>query len=585
MNKNDPARKELETILGSFRGAFLAVGAFSMVINLIMLAPAIYMLQIYERVLLSRNATTLWVITGIVVGFYVLMGVMELVRSMVLIRVSAKLDTQLSQRLFNAAFEQRLKQGRGNPAQALGDLTTLRQFLSGSGVFSFFDAPWTPLFILVITALSPSLGLLSLVGALVLFTLAWTTESVTRKPMKKANQMAASSSHFASNHLRNAEVIEAMGMLGNLSARWFTYQRKMLGYQSQASERATVVSSITRATRVALQSLILGAGALLAIEGHITAGAMVAASILMGRALAPVEQAIGVWKQLIAAREAYHRLDAMLVEFPQREPAMSLPPPQGQLSVENLVAAPPGAQQPVLKGINLQVQAGEVVGVIGPSASGKSTLARLIVGIWPAAGGKVRLDGADVYSWNRAELGPYLGYLPQDIELFEGTVAENIARFGEIDAEKVVAAARMAGVHEMVLRFPQGYEMPIGEGGTSLSAGQRQRIGLARALYGEPALIVLDEPNSNLDDVGEVALMQAVRTLKQRGRTVILITHRPRILGDVDKLLLLVEGVMQAYGPRDEVLKHMADRRPGAGTQATSQAATQQAVTQVLGNP
>jgi ATP-binding cassette subfamily C exporter for protease/lipase len=575
MNKNDPARKELETILGRFRGAFVAVGAFSMVINLIMLAPAIYMLQIYERVLLSRNATTLWVITGIVVGFYILMGVMELVRSMVLIRVSAKLDTQLSQRLFNAAFEQRLKQGRGNPAQALGDLTTLRQFLSGSGVFSFFDAPWTPLFILVITALSPTLGLLSLVGALVLFTLAWTTESVTRKPMKKANQMAAGSSLFATNHLRNAEVIEAMGMLGHLSARWFAYQRNMLGYQSQASERAAVVSAITRATRVALQSLILGAGALLAIEGHITAGAMVAASILMGRALAPVEQAIGVWKQLISAREAYHRLDAMLVEFPQRETAMSLPPPQGQLSVENLVAAPPGAQQPVLKGINLQIQAGEVVGVIGPSASGKSTLARLIVGIWPAAGGKVRLDGADVYSWNRTELGPYIGYLPQDIELFEGTVAENIARFGEIDAEKVVAAARMAGVHEMVLRFPQGYEMPIGEGGTALSAGQRQRIGLARAVYGEPALVVLDEPNSNLDDVGEVALMQAVRALKQRGRSVILITHRPRILGDVDKLLLLVEGVMQAFGPRDEVLKHMADRRPAAGTQATHQAATQ----------
>jgi len=546
----------------------LAVGAFSLVINLIMLAPAIYMLQIYERVLMSRNTTTLWVITGIVLGFYALMAILELVRTLVLIRVSARLDMALHVRLFTAAYEQRLRQGKGNPGQVLGDLTTLRQFLPGSGLFAFFDAPWTPIFILVIAALSPTLGWLSLAGAVVLFALAWATESATRKPMADANLMAFNSSTFAGNNLRNAEVIEAMGMLDHLITRWFRFQKRMIGYQSQASERAGMISALTRFVRVALQSVILGVGALLAIEGEITPGAMVAASILMGRALAPVEQAIGVWKQMLSARSAYQRLDTMLADFPPRQAGMALPPPTGALQVENVVAAPPGSQQVVLKGISMQVQAGEIVGVIGPSASGKSTLARLIVGIWPAGNGKVRLDGADVFTWNKAELGPYVGYLPQDIELFEGTIAENIARFGEVDPEKVVEAARLAGVHDMVLRFPQGYDMPIGEGGMALSAGQRQRIALARALYGNPALVVLDEPNSNLDDVGEAALVQALRSLKQRGRTVVLITHRPRILGDVDKLLLLVEGTMQAFGPRDEVLKFMQERRGAAGAQA-----------------
>jgi ATP-binding cassette, subfamily C, bacterial exporter for protease/lipase len=564
MPKTDASRTELQTILGAFRGALAAVGAFSLVINLIMLAPAIYMLQIYERVLMSRNATTLWVITGIVLGLYALMAMLELVRSLVLIRVSARLDMALNVRLFTATFEQRLRQGRGNPGQVLGDLTTVRQFLTGSGLFAFFDAPWTPIFILVITALSPTLGVLSLCGALILFALAWATETATRKPMTEANLMAFNSSQFAGNNLRNAEVIEAMGMLDHLITRWFRIQRRMIGFQSQASERAAVISSMTRFVRVALQSLILGVGALLAIEGEITPGAMVAASILMGRALAPVEQAIGVWKQLLAARSAYHRLNTLLIDFPPREVPMSLPAPKGELMVENVVAAPPGAKQMVLKGISIQARPGEILGIIGPSASGKSTLARLIVGLWPAQNGKVRLDGADVFTWNKTELGSHIGYLPQDIELFDGTVAENIARFGEIDSDRVVEAAKLAGVHEMVLRFPQGYDMPIGESGNALSAGQRQRIGLARALYGNPALLVLDEPNSNLDDTGENALILAVRTLKQQGRCVVLITHRPRILSDVDKLLLLVDGVMQAYGPRDEVLKFMQERRVGA---------------------
>lgn len=557
-------RKELETILLSFRNAFLTVGAFSFFINLIMLVPAIYMLQIYDRVLMSRNETTLWVITAIVLGFYVLMGILEAARSLVLVRVSTKLDMDLNSRVFTAAFEHKLKLGRGNPGQALSDLTNVRQFLTGNGLFAFFDAPWAPIFIIVITFLHPLLGLLSLLGAILLFFLAWLTEAATRKPLAEANAHAAASSQFANNNLRNAEVIEAMGMLGNLITRWFKRQENMLAMQALASERAGRISALTKAVRLALQSLILGVGGWLAIDGTITPGAMIAASILMGRALAPVELAIATWKQFIGARAAYHRLDQMLTEFPPRKPGMSLPAPKGYVQVEQLVAAAPGSQVPILKGISFAIQPGEIVGIIGPSASGKSTLARLLVGVWPALSGKVRLDGADVYSWNKAELGPYIGYLPQDIELFDGTIAENIARFGDVDANKVVEAARQAGVHEMILRFPKGYDTPIGDGGSVLSGGQRQRIGLARALYGNPVLIVLDEPNSNLDDVGEAALVQAVRGLKQAGRTVVLITHRTSILAAVDKLLLLVEGTLQLFGPRDEVLAALAQRQQQA---------------------
>ncbi len=554
-------RKELESVLLSFRDAFFTVGVFSFFINLILLVPAIYMLQIYDRVLMSRNEVTLFVITAIALGFYVLMGALEAARSLVLVRVSNKLDMALNSRVFTAAFEHRLKLGRGNPGQALADLTNVRQFLTGNGLFAFFDAPWAPVFIVVITFLHPLLGGLSLLGAIVLFFMAWLMEAATRKPLAQANLHAAASQQFANNNLRNAEVIEAMGMLDNLIQRWFERQKKMLAMQALASERAGRISALTKLVRIALQSLILGVGGWLAIDGTITPGAMIAASILMGRALAPVELAIATWKQFIGARAAYHRLDKLLSDFPPRQPGMSLPPPEGRVSVEQLVAGAPGSQVPILKGVNFSLQPGEVLGIIGPSASGKSTLARLLVGVWPAMSGKVRLDGADVYTWNKAELGRYVGYLPQDIELFDGTIAENIARFGEIDAEKVVEAARRAGVHEMILRFPKGYDTPIGEAGSVLSGGQRQRIALARALYGDPVLIVLDEPNSNLDDSGEAALVQAVLQLKQAGRTVVLITHRTSILAVVDKLLLLVDGSVQLFGPRNEVLAALAQRQ------------------------
>lgn len=567
MKKAMMPRTELAEVLFSFRKAFYTAGLFSMFINVLGLVPSIYMLQVYDRVLQSRNVTTLVMLTLILLVFYTILGMLELARSKLLIRVGAQLDVKLNDRVFVASFEQNLKRAGGNAGQALNDLTNVRQFLTGNGLFAFFDAPWAPVYLLVIFMFSPWLGGFALLSAIALFSLAWATEMATRKPLAEAAMMAASAGNFATNNLRNAEVIEAMGMLDNLKRRWLVRQLKFLSLQNEASDKAAVISATTKATRIAVQSLMLGGGALLVIDGAMTPGSMIAGSILLGKALGPVELAIGIWKQLLSARTAYHRLEGLLQNNPVRDAGMSLPRPQGKLLVEGVTATPPGTQTVVLKQVGFAVSAGEVVGVIGPSASGKSTLARLMVGVWPTVAGKVRLDGADVFSWNKQQLGPAVGYLPQDIELFEGSIAENIARFGQVDSDRVVEAAQLAGVHEMILRFPKGYDTPIGEGGSSLSGGQRQRIGLARAMYGNPAFVVLDEPNSNLDEIGEAALVRAVLELKRRGTTVMLITHRTSILAAVDKLLLLVEGAVQLYGPRDQVLQAIQQRNQEAAAQ------------------
>lgn len=572
MKKLMQPRTELAEVLFSFRKMFYTVGLFSMFINMLGLVPAVYMLQVYDRVLQSRNMTTLLMLTLMIVGFYIVQGLLEMARSRMLVRVGAKMDVKLSDRVFVASFERNLRGGGGNAGAALSDLTNVRQFLTGNGLFAFFDAPWAPIYLGVIFLLSPWLGLFAVVAAIILFSLAWATEIATRKPLAEAGQIAAKANNSATNNLRNAEVIEAMGMLDNLKARWFEKQVRFLALQGEASDKAGAISATTKAFRIAVQSLVLGAGALLVIEGKLTSGGMIAASILLGKALQPVELAIGVWKQLLTARSAYHRLEEMLQLFPAREEGMSLPRPKGNLLVEGVTAAPPGSKNMVLKQVAFQTQQGEVIGIIGPSASGKSTLARLMVGVWPAAAGKVRLDGADVYTWGKEELGPAVGYLPQDIELFEGTIAENIARFGEVDATKVVAAAQLAGVHEMILRFPNGYDTQIGEGGSHLSGGQRQRIAFARAVYDNPAFVVLDEPNSNLDDAGEAALIQAVLQLKARGTTVVVITHRTNIIAAVDKILLLVDGAVQMFAPRDQVLQALQQKAAGAAAAPQPQA-------------
>lgn len=551
VNKN---KSELYLVLSSFKGAFLYVALFSFVINSLMLVPSIYMLQVYDRVLASRNAETLLMLTIIMLVLYLLMSLLELVRSQVLIRLGAKLDMQLNERVYKAAFEGSLKNSGANAAQSMHDLGNLRQFLTGSGLFAFFDAPWAPIYLGVVFLLHPLLGYVSLAAMLLLMVLTWLTEKVTKVPLDAANKEAIAASNLMSANLRNAEVIEAMGMLPNIRKSWLARHKKTILLQAVASDRGAMVSSTTKFVTVSVQSLILGAGALLAIDGTITPGAMIAGSILMGRAMAPVQQAMATWKQFLSARSAYGRLVNLLQTFPVRPVGMSLPKPTGKISVANLAAMPPGTSLPILRNVSFEVSAGEIVGVIGPSASGKSTLARLLVGVWAPTGGSVRLDGAEISQWNKEELGPYIGYLPQDIELFAGTISENIARFGEIDSSRVIAAAQQAGVHEMILHLPQGYNTPIGAGGGVLSGGQRQRIALARALYGNPSVIVLDEPNSNLDDVGEAALLAAVRNMKEEGKTVILITHRTSIISAVDKLLVMQAGTTVGFGSRDEIV-------------------------------
>jgi ATP-binding cassette subfamily C exporter for protease/lipase len=578
-------KTEIGRALRLFKGTFITVGVFSAIINLLMLVPSLYMLQVYDRVLASRNEITLLMLTLIMLGAYLFMGGLDVIRSFILVRVGARFDMMMNKRVYTASFEQNLKQSGANAGQALNDLTTLRQFLTGNALFAFFDAPWFPIYLAVIFMFDPMLGLFALFGTIILVILAVVNERITKKPLGEANTMAISASTLATNNLRNAEVIESMGMLPNLMSRWFKLHGKFLNLQADASQKAGSVGAATKFVQTSMQSLVLGLGALLVLEHKITPGMMIAASILLGRTLQPVQQVIGVWKSWATTRSAHERLTKLLETNPKREAGMALPKPTGMLTLEGVTASPPGMRNPIVKNVSFGILPGDVLGVIGPSGSGKSTLARLLVGVWPAMMGKVRLDGADIYSWNKAELGPHMGYLPQDIELFGGTVSENIARFGEVDAEKVVEAAKRAGVHDMILHFPEGYDTHLGDGGAGLSGGQKQRLGLARAMYGDPALIVLDEPNSNLDDAGEQALVVAVNDLRQRGKTIILITHRTSIISVTTKLLLMRDGSVQMFGPTQQVLTALQEVNTKA-LQAAQQAQAQaQAQMQQAGTP
>ncbi|MEJ3660778.1 type I secretion system permease/ATPase [Pseudomonas fragi] len=559
-----PKANEMLAALTAYKRAFFNIGLFSAVINLLMLAPALYMLQVYDRVLASGNQMTLLMLTLMILGLFGLMGALEWVRSQVVIRLGTQMDMRLNQRVYDAAFEAQLRTGSPAAAQALNDLTSLRQFATGNALFAFFDAPWFPVYLFVIFMFSPWLGLLALGGAVLLMLLAWVNQHVSQAPLKAASELSVQATQQASAHLRNAEAIEAMGMLDTLRGRWLAQHTAFLAQQNLASEKTATVSAWSKGVRLALQSLVLGLGALLAVQGQITAGMMIAGSILMGRVLSPIDQLIGVWKQWSSARLAYQRLEALLHSYPARAPRMALPAPRGELAVEQLSASAPGTRRATLANLSFTLPAGQVLGVIGPSGCGKSTLARLLVGVWQPLAGKVRLDGAELSQWDKHQLGPHLGYLPQDIQLFAGTIAQNIARFAEVDADKVLAAAQLAGVHQLILQLPEGYETRLGEGGAGLSGGQKQRIGLARALYGLPAVIVLDEPNSNLDEAGEQALLQAIAQLKQHKRTLILITHKPNVLTLTDQLLILREGQLQAFGPTAKVLGAPVAAKPAA---------------------
>jgi ATP-binding cassette, subfamily C, bacterial exporter for protease/lipase len=547
-------RSELTGALWAFRFEFLVVGLFSLVVNLLMLAPTIYMLQVFDRVLSSRSELTLLALSLITLFLFGVVAMSEWTRSRILVRAGLRFDQQLGTRVFNASFESSLGQSSASPSRAFSDLIALRQFITGSGIFALFDAPWAPIYIAVTFFLHPLLGWLSLVFAVVQASLAWFGHRKTVAPSETASKAGNDVNAYLQSKLRNAEVIESMGMLDSLRRRWRYWQGEYLLHSANAHNVNSRVMAWSKFIRYTQQSLSLAAGAVLVIEGEMSAGAMIATNVLMSRALAPIDQLVTVWRSFISTRAAFHRLEQLLAEYPERDPNLTRVAPEGELTLRDVVADAPGRPTPILKGISFSVAAGTVTAIVGPSGSGKSTLARVMMGIWPDVSGEVLLDGLPIQSWNREQLGPHLGYLPQDIELFEGTIGENIARFGELDSEKVIEAARCAGLHEMILRFPRGYDTPIGVAGSLLSGGQRQRVGLARAVYGDPAVLVLDEPNSNLDDAGETALTRTVLQLKAKGKTVFLITHRPSAVAVADRILILQDGLLKADGPRDAVL-------------------------------
>lgn len=567
-------RSDLTATLWSFRREFLMVGLFSAVANLLMLTPTIYMLQIYDRVLVSYSDLTLVAVSLICLFLFGIMAVSEWTRSRILVRAGVRLDEQLGTRVFNASFEAYLGSSGTSPARAFGDLLQVRQFLTGQGIFAFFDAPWAPIYIAVMFFLHPLLGVLSIVFAFVQLALAWFGHRHTVVPAEAAIKAGSDASIYLQGKLRNSEVLESMGMVQNLRHRWRDRHQKYLSTSSSSQSLNSKITAWSKFIRYTQQSLALGAGALLVIDGQLSPGGMIAANVLMSRALTPIDMMVSSWRAFVSARAAFERLEQLLRDFPERNPALSRVAPVGEVTLRNVFADAPGRETPILKDISISVPAGTVVAVLGPSGSGKSTLARVLMGIWPDVAGEVLLDRLPLNGWNRMELGPHVGYLPQDVELFDGTIAENIARFSELDSEKVIAAARCAGLHEMILRFPNGYDTPIGEAGSMLSGGQRQRIALARAVYGDPALIVLDEPNANLDDAGDAALMSTVAQLKAKNKTVFLITHRPGAISAADWLLLLKDGELVASGPRDEVIAKIQHSQRPAREAAPSTALT-----------
>ncbi len=552
-------RSALSRQLWTFRREFVWVGIFSLIANVLMLTPTIYMLQVYGRVMKSGSELTLLMVTFFLVFFYGVMAFAEWLRSRLLVRVGVRLDEALNSLVFNASFEAYLNRARHNVVEAFSDLTNIRQFLTANGMIAFFDTPWTPVYIAVIFLLSPFLGWLSILFACIQLGLTWQSHRLSTKEIESAAEAGNDSYRFVQNKLRNIEPVHAMGMAGNFRERWFKLHDASLEKADSSLERQHRQQAFAKFMRYSMQSLTLGAGGLMVIEGKMSPGSMIAANVLMSKALQPLDLVMATWKPFVQCRTAFTRLEKLLDGFPERKPGVKHQDPLGEVRLEALSATAEGRTAPILKAINAVFPAGKLAVVVGPSGSGKSTLARCIVGVWPGRQGGVLIDGEPIESWDRIELGPHIGYLPQDIELFDGTIAENIARFAEVDSLKVIEAAKRTGIHEMILRFPRGYDTEIGEAGGMLSGGQRQRLGLARAMYGNPAIIVLDEPNANLDDAGERSLQQAVIDLRKAGKTVILITHRPSVLGLADLLVVMQDGNIISCGPRDEV---MAALRP-----------------------
>ena len=563
---------ELRAALGKLQPYFKRAAWLGVVASVLVLAPSVYMLEVYDRVVNSRSHMTLLMLTVVVVGIFIVMEVLEWARSQLMHEAGIELDQRLNARIFNVIFEANLKRLPGGTQQPMADFRVIREFLGSPVLVACMEAPAALLFLILIFAMSPVLGWSAVAAAIVQTLIAWLNQRGTQAPLIAANLSAFAAQQYADGSLRNSQVIESMGMLRHVHQRWMHKQREFLKLQAQASEAGGVFQAASKFVQNTTGSLLLGLGAWLVLRNELNGGSgmIIIASVLGGRVLAPLVQIVSQWQAVVSVREAWSRLDQLLITLPVRPAAMPLPSPMGSLSVEGVMAAAPASAVQILKGVTFELKAGEVLAVVGPSASGKTTLARILAGFWPALSGKVRLDGVDIYTWNKAELGPHVGYLPQGVELFDGSLAENISRFGEVDLAKVEAAARAVGLHDMIAALPQGYDSPVGTDGTMLSGGQRQRVGLARAIYGNPVFVVLDEPNSSLDESGDAALTSAINLLKSRGTTFVIMTHRIGILAVADKVLILHEGVSRAFGPRDEVLAALT--KGAAEAQQASQA-------------
>jgi len=544
----------MRQLVSRFRPFFLYAGLFSLFINLLMLVPVLYMLQIFDRVITSRSNETLVMLTIGAVLALLLGTVLDILRGRLLASAGVALDKRLGPPVLSGLLANARAPGGAEYVSGLRDVGTLRTFLTGTGIFALFDAPWLPIYVVVIALFHPVLGLIAALGSALLLALAYLNEKLTRTALEDLQAEGRKAGRFIDHSVRNAGVVAAHGMVESVTRCWERLNRKVLDAQMRASRAGGSISGLTKVARQLIQIAMLAAGAWLVIDLHVTAGVMLAATILLGRALAPVEMMIAGWKSLVDTRAAYSRLDKLLSSGSIQTEHTELPAPEGALSVERVAFGIRGHEKAIIRGVSFEVAAGESLGIIGPSAAGKSTLARLILGVWKPVNGVIRLDGADISEWPRDKLGPHVGYLPQDVELFSGSAAENIARMGEVDSEAVIAAAKRANAHDMILHLPNGYDTQIGEGGATLSGGQRQRLALARALYRNPRLVVLDEPNANLDSEGEEALMGAMLGLKHDHVTLIVITHRPAMLANVDKVLVLRDGQVDMFGPRAEII-------------------------------
>jgi ATP-binding cassette subfamily C exporter for protease/lipase len=574
--KPDSSLSELRLALLGFKPVWRTVVGISLIIGLLGFASTVYMLEVYDRVVTSRNMSTLLMLTVVAFGAYAVMEVLEKIRSRLLWSVGIQFELKLVDRVYNAMFDGLLKRQMGGALTVQNDLRTVREFFNNPALSAVFEVPMALVAVVLIFFINPLLGWAALVGAMMQTFVAWLLQRASRKPLLEAQRRSQEAQMYAEASLRNTQVMESMGMMPAVMAQWQKKQQAFLAFQARASEAAGGLNAVSKLLQQLMGSVMLGLAAWLLLEHSLNGGSsmMIISSVLAGRLLTPLTQVVQQWSALVSVTAAWSRLEQLLTVVPARAQNMALPAPKGELIVEGLTAAPPGQMQPVLRGVQFGLPPGCVLGVIGPSASGKTSLARLLMGIWVPMAGKVRLDGADVHIWDKDELGPYLGYLPQGVELMEGTLAENIARFGEVDMGRIEDVARLVGLHDFILSLPQAYETPVGRDGGLLSGGQRQRVALARALYGNPVLVVLDEPNSSLDEAGDAALSHAIVAMKSRGTTFVVITHRTSVLSVTDRLLLLRDGTQQMYGPTAEVMqKLMPAQVPAQAAPAVTQSA------------